>query len=620
MSSSSPETGEMGSHIEGRTFVDKLQGISLEEQVEEDPQPWRCLPVDIKLEIMENLPDISTLSNFLKVSASSFECFNRYRRTVLVSVLFNDLIESDVLVEALHLMLATRLQKIEFSGKEFLTGYEMKPIVTGKELIRRFNARGYKTSNMNQNGNPKFHPKTADGKGLADFSEQEIIDMLLFHQKAHCLTRIFSSSKLSQQATTGISSPTPVSQSESRRIHRAIYRYELFSRYFGKCRDFMYNGAQQLPRVRDIFLDMIHNDFLCGFESWELEELSCISDFLHDYYYEELMNCCMDIALDHPRSANSIITAELYFTTLGNANLWARQNAGLMISIGISTLHDFFCCTTTSSQAQMLFRMRNIKEAPQGLSLKQVLRDSAHDASHNLDIVARVSCTLNMQPSHFTFRGPNAAWHWSSQNITDRFVHSLSHRAALRRVGYVMWDIQRLHDWEYLREACEVFHPTNLASWVTTITGQRFRYQRGQESWSLKTIVKELLPVIRARALLTASSAFNKSTPPKPTPGVQSVICRTLLRLPIYYQVVWDTSPQNAIPSFCHSRRFMMKQSLALTLRNIPIHRGIKGTLLGADHRRKGSGGLSVGLLTKAPGFPAEVDLNDSIFGADHVG
>lgn len=87
------------------------------------------------------------------------------------------------------------------------------------------------------------------------------------------LARKFASEAMAQPPLNSRGSAPPPTQRESNRIQRTLYRFEIYRNLF---RD----AARDAAHARTAVLAEQYELFFESFESWEIEQLGCIHDFL----------------------------------------------------------------------------------------------------------------------------------------------------------------------------------------------------------------------------------------------------------------------------------------------------------------------------------------------------
>lgn len=101
------------------------------------------------------------------------------------------------------------------------------------------------------------------------------IDLICFHKKIIChFTDDFGSSMLAVHPLSkgSLSRYPPLSSTEIRRIHRALYRFELYYRIF---------AGSQWAAAEWLGFPAPTVSFLSLYPPWEVEELHCVHDFLY---------------------------------------------------------------------------------------------------------------------------------------------------------------------------------------------------------------------------------------------------------------------------------------------------------------------------------------------------
>lgn len=119
--------------------------------------------------------------------------------------------------------------------------------------------------------------------------------VICFHKKIiRYFAKDFGSSMLAvhPMSMDSIPCPSPLSSSEIRRIHRALYRFELYYRLFAGSQ-WAVSEWMGLPAPTIKFLSL--------YPPWEVEEMHCI----HDFLYRRFLVAYIDVAQHDVRMGNS---------------------------------------------------------------------------------------------------------------------------------------------------------------------------------------------------------------------------------------------------------------------------------------------------------------------------
>ena len=230
--------------------------------------------VEIQQAILHHLPDMYTLQALISASPCYLRSFQSQRHAIMTSILVRD-IHPDVLFDALALVNAPNLPRN-------YDHYVPKLKVFVAQYIAARNSQGVALEPLD--------PGTRD-------------ILWKFHQSVLDATKDFVDHALLIHPITGesLNHHRPLPPNEVRRIHRAFYRYELFTVLFrerklshcerGLRRDSHERRAARPALQRNSIRSLDSNDkswlFLAHFNAWEVEEIACIRDYL-TYRYGEL--------------------------------------------------------------------------------------------------------------------------------------------------------------------------------------------------------------------------------------------------------------------------------------------------------------------------------------------
>ena len=247
-----------------------LVGFRSREARKEQTVPQRaCLQgvaVEIQQAILHQMPDMATLQALISASPIYLMAYQSQCHSVLSSILRRD-IHPDVLFDALAIVDALKLPRDDDDYVSHLKAF----------------LEHYKTTRASPDmALQPLEPKTK--KALSEF-HLSVIDA----------TKDFCDHALSTHPVTGQSLYhfTSLSPHEIRRIHRAFYRYELFTVLFHE-EDFDLDEAR-FASERDSTGSLDTQDksllFLALFNVWEVEELACVRDYITRRYAELCKEC-----------------------------------------------------------------------------------------------------------------------------------------------------------------------------------------------------------------------------------------------------------------------------------------------------------------------------------------
>lgn len=233
------------------------------------------LPVEIQQIILHQMPDFGTLQALISASPLYLKAYRSQACSILSDVLRRS-IHPDVLFDALAIEDVLKLPR---NYDAYVPGL--------KAFIEQ-----YKTTRALQDG------------GLKPVGPSNTEKLWDFHLSVIDVTKDFCEYALSTHPVTGESlhQYTALSPSEICRIHRAFYRYELFTRLF-HTPDIYLEEQEVRHRDRDSDSDRIslalQRDsirsldsqdmswlFLALFKTWEVEELACVRDYIMHRYDE----------------------------------------------------------------------------------------------------------------------------------------------------------------------------------------------------------------------------------------------------------------------------------------------------------------------------------------------
>lgn len=231
------------------------------------------LPVEIQQIILHQMPDFWTLQALISASPPYLKAYRSQTCSILSDVLRRS-IHPDVLFDASAIVDVSKLPR----------NYD-DYVPSLKDFIEQYKI----TRAVQDAGSEPVGPNAIDK--LRDF-----------HLLVIDVTKDFCDYALSTHPVTG-ESPchyTSLSPNEMRRVHRAFYRYELFTRLFHTPDIYVEErrerhrdrnpGRIRLALQRNSIRSLDSQDkswlFLALFKPWEIEEIACVRDYIMHRYDE----------------------------------------------------------------------------------------------------------------------------------------------------------------------------------------------------------------------------------------------------------------------------------------------------------------------------------------------
>ena len=236
------------------------------------------VPVEIQQIILHQMPDFTTLQALISASPCYLRAYRSQRHSVMSDVLHRS-IHPDVLFDAMAVVEALKLSR---NYDDYVPNL--------KAFVEQ-----YKTTRVLMDS------------GVEPIEPSPMVNLWQFHLSVIDVTQDFCDHVLSSHPVTGQSLDhyTSLSPNEVRRIHRAFYRYELFTRLFQEP-DFYLEEQRKRSRDRNWgrtslalqrnskrSLDAQDRSFLllAIFKPWEVEEIACVRDHIMRRY-DELYSVC----------------------------------------------------------------------------------------------------------------------------------------------------------------------------------------------------------------------------------------------------------------------------------------------------------------------------------------
>ena len=248
-------------------------------EVRKDKTVWQRgslegVPVEIQQIILHHMPDFSTLQALISASPAYLRAYLSQRHSIMSDILHRS-IHPDVLLDAMAIVDALKLSR---NYDDYVPNL--------KAFVEQ-----YKTTRASLD---------VDLEPLKPSTTEELWE---FHLLVLDVTKDFCDYALSTHPVTGQSLDhyTSLSPNEARRIHRALYRYELFTRLFhepdfyleerdnNRVRD-RRPGLSRLALQRNSIRSLDDQDkswlFFPLFKAWEVEEIFCVRDYIRHRYDE----------------------------------------------------------------------------------------------------------------------------------------------------------------------------------------------------------------------------------------------------------------------------------------------------------------------------------------------
>ncbi len=260
----------MGGESQPKAPGQNISGVSLER-----------LPTEIKIYILLNLPDPSSLRALVRASPSYHELYAHQRQLLLSTSLLNNL-HLDGLYTALTVEEASRISHApdEYGSLDDL--YESRKALR----VRYFEQPS---------------SKCLSWQWLQRIDFDTLISVIHRHWIITAIACRYFAEKVFMNPVTGelesAASRSQPSRSESRRIHRALYHFELYcllfvSHYISESEHSQYGSKVTLHYTENQFSV---SAFFPLLESWEIEEVACIREYMMSHYSIIFQNCELEL-------------------------------------------------------------------------------------------------------------------------------------------------------------------------------------------------------------------------------------------------------------------------------------------------------------------------------------
>jgi hypothetical protein len=271
-------------------------------------------------------------------------------------------------------------------------------------------------------------------KKRGKWTEAALIEMASFHWTVHCMSkRLFRHTTSHHPITRRIQKDVKrLSKTESIRITRALYRFELSCLLLKRKRPFDSWDASE----------MTEDCFFNGYPPWELEEVVCIRDFLNKCYLKFISEI-EELRKRLPRTKDAEILAQVCLSG-------GLTDARSLVHCRSTRAKYNWCKSLRRKMARNRLRLENNMRFDSIVCElnRRGVRSGAFDRYRN-----RLTGPITNQyraPIFFKSEeiGPNDAFTktWSQSRMCEAKFADMG-AEQLRRWGYVMWDRCRLEQW-----------------------------------------------------------------------------------------------------------------------------------------------------------------------------
>lgn len=271
--------------------------------------PMETIPIEVGALILEYVPDMASLWAFIRASPHISSAFRDYRKQILPIVIARD-IGPILVVEALAALDSSRFTtfrnvdeddvEVPIRGppKSQALGW-MENYYLPRSGVMRWVDR-YLTESDRHRWEEWKESHQAEESDKSP-SNEDMLPLWKLHQDVKFIADLYVREVLpifAQGFRSVNRQPAPqiqyaledASSIERQRIFRGIYRFVIFGNLFAPSAEVW--GSEELCE-----------NFLCRFQGWEVEEISCINDFIRDRIaqkWKELGDCEFERLINSP--------------------------------------------------------------------------------------------------------------------------------------------------------------------------------------------------------------------------------------------------------------------------------------------------------------------------------
>ncbi|KAH8645557.1 hypothetical protein BGZ60DRAFT_424958 [Tricladium varicosporioides] len=443
------------------------------------------IPTELGALILENVPDMDSLWAFIRASPYIHSIFCEYQEKILPIVIARD-ISSPLLGEALAALKSSRFTSLQrMNGKDVEVPLRGLPKSRALEWIEndflpqseaQWWVETYLFKSERLRWSEKYDRERINRQNILPPSE-DMLPLWELHKDVKFMADLYVRETLhifnqsieiyqplaSRPALHTLENISPI---ERQRIFRAIYRFAIFGNLF----------APSTETWEDYELSEY---FLCRFAAWQVEEISCIYDFMTNRILKKWQemedNEFNRLAADpklweiEPRPDPQNCRWEADFFSRDSKLLYFKEKQAFFATLSIKDLRALFQAKDELLEelvkkwalayhgTRVPFLEEALKACPDGFSVNPESEMNRFDAEVE-------AWDDNNMPLFNREKGDNAmsvniGWGWANfWNPRELYVNSTSNcwwdeganvdNEGFRRSGYVFWDYPRWKEHE----------------------------------------------------------------------------------------------------------------------------------------------------------------------------
>ena len=373
------------------------------------------LATELKVKALKHIPTLPALYNLIRGSPSYHAAYiSSERREILSRVLINDM-GPEVFCDAFHLMRARHMWKINLDDNSNST-WSSRAL----DFISNYHD--------NRSLSSDFGTPTLDS----------LVEMANFHWDVHFMSARFCHHTLSTHPLTAEAEQSyeSISRTETSRIYRALYRFELANTIFKLPAEF--------GRGSEVLIFQTHGKigFFESFNWWEVEEVACVCNYLHQYF--------LLLIKDHRIKVRGFDSLDEFSET---CSIFRRRiGADRCLTRSLTELNNLMRKPVGNPNDHLSSRIHQLEymaSCPWAPAIYTPLQNSGHHTKSFFSAYDRAAQEYNLYPPFISeHEGPNAAWAWLSKKRPDDWFTFLDPRARhLLCWSYILWDQKRLDGW-----------------------------------------------------------------------------------------------------------------------------------------------------------------------------
>ncbi|KAF7156289.1 hypothetical protein CNMCM5623_009682 [Aspergillus felis] len=423
---------------------------------------FNVLPLECRQQILRDLPDIESLKSAILSHSSLYSAFSNHKTPIILQVIQRQ-IPRELLAYA---VLCSHARNIE--------PWTRSKVLDILDLY--FNRRPVDSFNWTI--------------GAA-------LDLVSFHESVTFFTNDYIDNALGLVAPLYFPIHAP-SETEWCRVARAFYLQEAINHLFRfrNIEEHWINGRIKSSRLSpsDFRPQERIEIFYSKHAPWEMEQIGAVNEYL---YWKISPGMSIPCYVSCFCSAHDVEFGYcvVYFSDneTWEADMGSQHKRGFLLK-GLAVLHQFVARANHNSRLGLI-SIRNLCCSTwlliNQLECLEIFAAQGFGGTFYRDLTPEQNAELLGNPfAYDSDCGPKQAWQWAHRDTRCCYLVCSKEHRELRRLGYVMWDNQRLQQWRALGAPFQAPQEDDdsqtrrrwMAMWPSMEKRQRM-YEHGARGW-----------------------------------------------------------------------------------------------------------------------------------------